>query len=62
MPELRNPPADPVPWTVTRRDGSVATKVARTAWIAASMLKWSFMDCIAFIQQEPTIDRAKPHA
>lgn len=51
--QLSSPPAYPVPWTVTRRDGTIGVKVARTAWLAAAMLKWSFMDCIEFQQETP---------
>lgn len=51
--ELRNPPSAPVPWTVTRRDGTIGTKVAQTAWQAVKQLRWSFQDCIDFKEETP---------
>lgn len=59
--ELRTPPASAVPWTITRRDGLIGTRIAKTAWLAAADLGWSFQDCIDF-QQETPIDRHEPVA
>lgn len=56
--DLRSPPPYPVDWTVTRRDGLIATRLARTAWLAVCALKWSFQDCIDFQEGTP-VDRTK---